>query len=544
MEQKSAYQVSRRGFVAAAGAAALAAGVCASRAHAEEPAASAAPAEGWDYATDVVICGLGVAGAMGAREAILQGMSCIVVEAAPRELAGGSSKCFGGYYVPSPAESLMGGALDETAAAAVADEAAAEFGWMLANGLPVGEIMKVEGAGRGFYATLDAAVEAMGTPVLYGTRATELIEDKASGEVVGVVAQTEAGEQIRLLARKGVLLATGSVSGNPELMGSFFFPNVPVLNAGSPYEQGDGLLMATALGARLQSMNRFGVELQNLALTKASEELGTAMVCYPMSEAAGARLIVNGSGARFMNEQMDLAHYKGLCPWLEFPGAPQLGGYQGYVNLPMYLVFDAQLAAAEPLGEGLVDYGWALSTDAYDWSADNQAEVEAGWIATGNTIEELVENLAAQSGNAPIDAAALQATIDAFNAAAQAGEPDQYGRTDARPLGEPPYYAAELSMTLMYTIGGLAAEGAEGRTLDGNGAHIPGLWHAGDVGQPCSPNVLGCCPAGATGALAVRDIAASPAREVAGEVANEIAPVDAQGQGFAVAQGGFAALQQ
>lgn len=528
--------LSRRNFVSAAAGVAAAAAVLAPAAGA---IADEAAAELWDYAADVVVCGLGVAGAMGVREAIKQGLSCIVVEAAPRELAGGASTCFGGYYVPSPAAGFMAGGLDEEGANAIAEQANDDFAWMLSNGLPVGEIMKVEGAGRAFYETLDAAVEAMGVPVLYETRATSLVKDPATGGVVGIEAEAADGSKVRLAGRKGVLLATGAVAQNDELLGTFFFPQVEILNTSSPYNRGDGLVMGQSVSAKLHNMGRFGIELQNFALTKASREVGTALVCYPAGEASGARIIVNGSGERFMDEQLDLAHYKGLCPWLQFPGAPQLGGYQGYINLPMYMVFDSQVMDSEILGEGLIDYGWAISKDIYRWSADNRAELEAGWIAQGETLEELAANLAASSGNDPVDAAALQATVDAWNEAVAAGEVDPFGRTAMLPLDQPPFYAVELSMAAMYTIGGLTAD-ATGRTQDIAGEWIAGLWHAGDVGQPISPSVLGACPAGATGALAVRDMASAPTREIVGEVANEVEFVGERGA--SVAAGGMAAL--
>lgn len=532
--------LTRRNFVAgAAVATAAAAALGAQAAMADEAAAQ--DALPWDYAADIVICGLGVCGAMGAREAAKQGLSCIVIEAAPKELAGGASACFGGYYVPSATpESLMAGGMDEAGATALAAQAGDDFNWMLANGMPVSDIMKVEGAGRGFYETLAAAFETLGTPVLYETRATSLVTDPATGEVVGVEAQAADGSTLRLQGRKGVLLATGAAVADPDLVADYFFPQVEVLNVSSPYNRGDGLTMALALGAKLHNMTNFGIELQELALTKASREVGTALAFWPAGENAGARLIVNGSGERFMNEELDLAHYKGVCPWLAFPGAPQLGGYEGHVNLPMYAVFDSQLMGSEVLGEGLVDYGWAISKDVYRWSADNQAELEKGWIAQGETVEELAAALAESSGNDAVDAAALQQTIDAFNELASSGEADPLGRTDLKPLDQPPFYAAELSMTAMYTIGGLTA-GADGRTLNTAGEWIPGLWHAGDVGQPFNPAVLGACPAGAIAGLAVRDMAAAPTREIAGEVLNEVEPLGEAGVAIATNGTGGAA---
>lgn len=53
------------------------------------------------------------------------------------------------------------------------------------------------------------------------------------------------------------------------------------------------------------------------------------------------------------------------------------------------------------------------------------------------------------------------------------------------------------------------------------------------------PGRDGACPAGALGTLAVRDMAAAPAREIAGEVANEVEPVGEAG--VAVARDGMVA---
>ena len=487
--------------------------------------------ESWDYVADVVICGAGAAGVLGAREAVLQGLSCIVIEAAPRELAGGASACFGGFYVPSPAAAFTG--LSEEDAQLLAEKAQESLDWMLANGLPVGEVMKVEGAGRGFYETLDAAVEAMEIPVLYETRAIDMVRDAQSGAVMGVVAEQPDGTLVHLAGRRGVLVATGGIAENQELLNTFFFPDVEILNTSSPYNRGDGLVMGMRVGAKLHNMARFGVEIQNLAFTKASREVGTALVCKPAGPNAAARIVVNGSGERFMNDEQDLSHFKGLCPWLQFPGAPQLGGYEGYINLPMYLVCDSQMMDSEKAGEGLIDYGWAISKDVYRWSVDNQEEVARGWIAKGDTIEELVANLAEQSGNAPINAAALQETIDAWNDQADSGTPDPFGRIAVQAINQPPYYAAEMSMTLMYTIGGLTAAGADGQTLDWTGEVIAGLWHAGDVGQCATTNPLGACPASTMGTLAVRNMASAPSRDIAGDILCEIKLVGEKGRSVA-----------
>ena len=139
----------------------------------------------------------------------------------------------------------------------------------------------------------------------------------------------------------------------------------------------------------------------------------------------------------------------------------------------------------------------------YNWSADNQAELERGWLVKGDTIEELVQKLAEQSGNEMIDAEALKATIAAYNSSCEAGEDEAFGRSPffLDPFGDGPYYAAQIVPTAVYTIGGLSG-GENGETLDWNGNPIPRLYHAGDVGQPTKMLI-----AALQGALALGDIA-------------------------------------
>lgn len=470
----------------------------------------------WDYEADVVVCGCGVAGVMGAREAAKQGHSCVILEKATKELAGGASACFGGFYVPSQAATLLSGAngnITESEAEGIAAQTVDDFTWMMYNGMTTNDFYKADGAGAGFYKVLSMALETMGTDVLYETAAKELVFDPYTKEVYGVKAQN-GGKEIFVKANKGVLLATGSVAGNQELLRQLYVPTgVELLNGCTPDNTGDGLLMGMQVGAALHNMTQHGVELQPFSMKKASEELGTAIQTFPVGAERGARIIVDSKGTRFMNEETDLSHFKGIMPWAEFPGAPQAGGYQGFIHKPFYMIFDEQLFNSERLAY-LTDYGWAMSKGIYDWSADNQAELEKGWIAKGDTVEELVAELAKQSGNEPIDAEGLKATLAAYNKTCEGGT-DAFGRAVLKPINKGSYYAVELTGTLMYTIGGLLTNGV-GETLDWNGNHIAGLYSAGDIGQVVETSPIGACGCGAMGALAVRAMLAAPEREVFG----------------------------
>lgn len=235
---------------------------------------------------------------------------------------------------------------------------------------------------------------------------------------------------------------------------------------------------------------------------------------------------------------MELSHYKGILDWTQFPGAPQTGGYQGWIHKPFYMIFDSQIFDTEGVGAYLSDYSWSVAMGLYKWSADNQEELNRGWLATGDTIEELVENLAAQSGHDAIDAAALKASIEAYNRECASGQ-DRFGRSAMQSIDKGPYYAAELTGTLMYTVGGLQTNGS-GAVLDWSGTPIPGLYSAGDIGQPSGANPIGVCACGAMGALAVRDIVTHEARQIPGAAAAVMA---APGEtAMAVAAGGLYAL--
>lgn len=87
-------QITRRSFVttAATGAAVLGAAAASTTARAAEAPATFADTVAWGYEADVVIVGLGGAGAAAAITAAQAGAKTLVVEKAPEGLDGGNTK--------------------------------------------------------------------------------------------------------------------------------------------------------------------------------------------------------------------------------------------------------------------------------------------------------------------------------------------------------------------------------------------------------------------------------------------------------------------
>lgn len=528
--------LTRRTFLktAAAGAAGMAA-LNLNVAAAEEPARPSYLPESWDYEADVVIAGYGVVGAMAAREAIAQGVSCLVLEKASEEMAGGSGVASAGSVFGNNPEAMYAesrGYVSMETIKAIDAEGNRIFNWLTVNGLDV------SGFGRTMYDSTKAAADRCGTNVLYETPAKRLVFNPETHEVFGVVGEAPDGREVYVKANRGVLLATGCFLSNPELMHRFLIPKeVKMVSIGAPTCTGDGLMMGLSVGAALKNMTWQCLENYGqgaVALKAASDALGVGLLHSPAGENRGARIYVNTQGKRFMDEDFMFLHYKGNNPALQYDG--EWFAYQGFPNLPMYLIFDSQLMDGGCIGPHDAMLGWANAKGIYNWSADNKAELEKGWIVKGDTLEELVENLAASTGNAPIDVEALKATIETYNGYCEKGVDEAFNRaatqhyvapSSLQALGKPPYYACELVPSAIYTIGGLHW-GENGATLDWAGNAIPGLYHAGDVGQFCEVSPVGLRDNMAVGSYTCRSICAAVKRSIPGDAAHVIAAPTAE----------------
>lgn len=438
----------------------------------------------WDKEADVVVLGAGAGGMWGAIVAQENGLTPIVLEKQPEATAGGDLRVSGGYLLPisTDPELMVGsasfGQANEEWADAVDELGTEAIDWVIdhgcewANGV---EYMQVEGAGVAIYECLRDNMQDMGIECLYETPAVKLITN-AAGEVIGVAGES-AGQEINVKAKQGVLVATGSYTMNKELMSNFHIPGIEYYTTGSPYLTGDGLIMAGDLGAKMSRL-AMGVEYNGFCAKAASEEVGLA-VCANIAPGA---IVVNQDGNRFMNEQVSLQHSKSTMPFFKFQGTMMecRNDQCGYVNSKMFEIFDQATFDSFNLGNNKLAISWAnVMADAdngYVWSEDNQAELKEGWIVKADTLDAL-------AGEIGVDAANLKASVESYNAACAAGE-DPFGRpADTMvAIGAGPYYAMELAVATLYSMGGLTTNEL-GQTINWSNQPIPRLYSAGNVGM-------------------------------------------------------------
>lgn len=512
--------VSRRGFLT--GAAVVAAGLAATSVTGCAGASSTPDylPKSWDSESDVIVVGMGAGGLSAAVSAMQEGASAIVLEAAPEKDAGGSTRVSGDMLmIPEEAEKGIAYQSVLNAGYTVSDERMQawvkglmdnkpwledEVGYDLQQGkaaspefpgIEGGEAIKtyyVDGVCglSSLWIPLNDTVHEMGATIFYDARAIKLVYNPANKEVLGV--QTEDGRSFK--AKKGVILACGGFENNPEMIRNNFpcLGSSECLFLGSPYNKGDGITMATEVGAKLWHMNSYaGV---GVALRSNSPDSGIAAIPSFM---ANDYIYVNGEGERFMyEERARLTRHgklkeKGAWPLVTVPG-------------PAFAIFGPKAFAAAPVAKAVewMSWGTMMGGNAAD---TNQGMVDKGVYIKADTVEELAKKLG-------YNAAVLKATIDEYNAAASSNTPDAFGRGEAvhdnyifsvsdssaatayseegkvvieaftRTPIEAPYYAASIAHGLLNSQGG-PERNEVCQTLDAFNNPIPRLYNAGELGS-------------------------------------------------------------
>lgn len=453
--------------------------------------------------TDVLIVGYGAAGANAAIAAHDAGARVLIVEKMPAG-GGNSAVCAGAMVIPESLEAaisyyraLSSGTADEAMIRAFAD-AMMDIPALLSRlgiaysaepPIPPSFPSKLQGrlqqihiqpTGEHGFRLLDAMVRARNIEILTQTAVTSLLQHRHSRAVLGATAQRH-GQEVRLLARKAVILTCGGYAGNPGMLASFNLPGLDghVFSWGSPGNTGDGIHLATAAGAALWHMA--ALEWGKFCARAPSRQFGTA-VGYGIGRTrrAGSYLFVNQRGERFMAEDAPLSHYKGPLDILRYDHQQAR-----QANLPAFLICDQTHLAMGPLAPTAAMFrrqrggvvGHALVNRIYDWSDDNQAEIDAGWILSAPTSAGLAGRIGA-------DPAVLEETIAQYNRACAAQCDTAFGRhgRTLRPFDTPPYYAIELGLSLVNTQGG-PRRNVDCQVLDHRARVIPRLYAAGELGS-------------------------------------------------------------
>ena len=248
--------------------------------------------------------------------------------------------------------------------------------------------------GMYLFEEIDEAATALGADVRLSTRATRLVQNPLTREVVGVLATDADGNELAFKAKKAVILACGGYENNPTIQSHYNNPGVRVFPWGTPNNTGDGFPMVQAAGADIWHMHA----LEHAALCYMLPSIEAD--CSISTDATDGitpynYVIVDYNGERFMKEDKTGAHDMDAKPGFDFNSKTC-----DYKHLPMFLLFDQTMFDAQnPLWHGTGRAG-IINTYAGVWNfhhpdnlllewKDNDQAMEKGWLFKGETIEEL-----------------------------------------------------------------------------------------------------------------------------------------------------------
>ena len=322
---------------------------------------------------------------------------------------------------------------------ALASNSADAIQWLESVGAPLPSVSSFGGAS---VKRIHRPVNAEGKTVSVGTFMLPILEEnakklgadlrletRAKKLFVGVEAEGPTGEKVTVNA-KAVILASGGFGANLEMVTKYRPELEGFMTTNAKGALGDGILMGEEVGAAT-------VDLEQIQIHP-TVEMNTAALITEGLRGDGA-ILVNSNGQRFTDEV-------GTRDAVSAAEIKQPGSFA-------YLIVDQAMVDASNVIQGYI---------------------KKGYTTQGESYAALAEAL-------QIDPTAFETTMNEWNAAVEAKEDSQFGRTSfASPLSTAPYYAIKVTPGVHHTMGGLKIN-AETEVLTADGNKIPGLFAAGEV---------------------------------------------------------------
>ncbi len=288
-----------------------------------------------------------------------------------------------------------------------------------------------------------AAAEKLGARFLFNTEAVQLVRE--GGRVTAVIVKDGEGFH-RINARKGIIVATGGITDNEEMLECF----CPIAlradrndNFPKGGNMGDGLVMGKWIGA-------------------AFSRVYPAPVIHPVSFTVLAPgfnsswLMVNRDGRRFCNETA----YEPCITnaRMNAPGNVAWAIWDSH--------FEENFKRQEPAK-------YARITESVPEAVERA--VQEGDYLKADTLEELAEKMGVPAGN-------LISTVERYNRLVEAGDDTDFGVPERflSAVKDGPFYAGTISAWMLSVPYGLHVD-ANSQVCDDDDEPIEGLFAVGNA---------------------------------------------------------------
>jgi fumarate reductase flavoprotein subunit len=276
--------------------------------------------------------------------------------------------------------------------------------------------------GKTLVPSLVAQVESRGISIENNTGVAKLVME---GDAVAGVELDDG----TILKSKAVILSTGGFGANFDMIGKYRSDLKDYVTTNAEGTQGDGMRMASEIGAGLVDMDQIQIHP-----TVAADG---SLIAEGMR--GGGGILINTDGKRFIDE----------LKTRDVVSAAELEQPNAYV----YVIYDAQVYAANKAAVSYEELGLSVKADT----------------------------LAALAAELKIDAATLEATFATYNAAIAEGKEDEFGRKQGLlVLDQGPFYACKVSPGIHHCMGGIQIN-TSNQALKADGTPITGLYAAGET---------------------------------------------------------------
>ena len=330
--------------------------------------------------------------------------------------------------------------------------------------------------GNALAARLYASLLARNVDIWFGATVEHLLTE---GDAIRGVRVVDRSGSRPIVARKGVVLATGGFSHDAGLRARFFPGAAGAVSAAAPGGSGDGLHAAIAAGA---SMNTRVASPAYWVPASLFQRADGSQGVFPHTVTDRAKpgvIAVNASGRRFVNEALS---------YHEFVLAMLRDG-NDTTNRSFHLVCDRRFLWTYGLGR---IRPFTLHLGRY---------LKSGELIEAPSIDALADLIG-------VETSALSTTMDKYNAHARVGLDPEFGRGTSiyqrhlgdaahspnpcvAPIEQAPFYALRIYPADLGTAIGLQTD-RHARVLRNNGTAIAGLYACGnDMGSIMNGNYPG-----------------------------------------------------
>lgn len=322
--------------------------------------------------------------------------------------------------------------------------------------------------------------ERLGIEILTKTPAKHLLRDENTGRITGVVADGPSGELI--IHSKSVMLATGSISGNKDLIKRFYhtegYDDVAIMSS-FPQNTGDGIVMAEEVGGAIGRINTLFIGPHNHF--KGASEVAGAVTRRPHG------IKINRNGERFVDESLCAESEFG---WMLSANLDRQPGKMTYTIIDQALlnhmiehrkdkVFCVDFGAI--FAKDIVTFGESEASydpsDETAWLLYFEKAVRGEETAGRAKICASLEDVASYIG---CEHDVLEETFKTYNESCRKKYDSEFLKAPEYlfALQTPPYYVLNGPSGIDCCIGGLSVDNHQ-RVVDKDGMPLKGLYAGG-----------------------------------------------------------------